>query len=112
MTVDDYDTQFVRLLRYAPHMIPDEQEKIRRFVLGLRLHLCQFVSMQMELYPSYMAAVDVARMAEMNEKGEDDDSKRKRRRGSEWRTSSYGGPFRASRPPRHLQHQPHRLLED
>lgn len=30
------DAMFIKLLDYDPHMIPDEEEKIRRFVEGLR----------------------------------------------------------------------------
>lgn len=60
---------------YASHMIPDEQEKIRRFIFGLRFRQCQFVSIQMDLYPSYVAAVDAARTAELNQKDENDEGK-------------------------------------
>lgn len=34
--VNEYDALFVSLSEYAPHMIPDEDEKIRRFVEDLR----------------------------------------------------------------------------
>lgn len=99
MSVDEYDTQFVHLSRYASHMIPNEEEKICRFVLGLCLRLRQFVSMQMELYPSYMATVDAERTTEMNEKDEDEELKRKRKCGNKGRSSGYSGPSGASKPP-------------
>lgn len=97
MTVKKYDTQFVRLSRYAPHMIPDEEEKIRRFVLGLHHRLRQFVSKQMELYPSYIVTVDMARTSEMNERDEDENFKRKRKRGIEGRPSGYRGTSGSSK---------------
>lgn len=58
MIVEEYDTKFNWLATYASYMLLDEREKIRRFVLGLRLSLRQFVKLQMETYSSFSAVVD------------------------------------------------------
>lgn len=36
MPIDEYNSKFVRLARYAPHIVPDERHRINRFILGLR----------------------------------------------------------------------------
>lgn len=36
MTVDEYDTKFIQLSWYAPYLVPEEREKTRRFIMGLR----------------------------------------------------------------------------
>lgn len=43
------------------------------------------------MYPSYIAVVDVARTVEMNERDEDEDFKRKRKRGNDGKPSGYIG---------------------
>lgn len=35
MTVAQYETKFTELLRYAPHMVADEEEKAKKFQRGL-----------------------------------------------------------------------------
>jgi hypothetical protein len=35
MSVEQYSAEFLKLLRYAPHFIPDEQTKAKRFLGGL-----------------------------------------------------------------------------
>jgi hypothetical protein len=35
MSVKQYSTEFLKLSRYAPHLIPDEQTKAKKFLDGL-----------------------------------------------------------------------------
>lgn len=77
-------------------MVPDEREKIQRFILGLRHPIQQFVAMQIETNPSYAATVDMAKLKKVNEKGDNDGHKRKRKRGQEGRFSSHVGPLGSS----------------
>lgn len=62
MSVDEYDNKFIRLSYYAPHLVPDEREKIQRFILGLRRPLYQLVGPKKETYPTYSTMADSARM--------------------------------------------------
>lgn len=72
MMVDECDAKFNWLLRYAPYMVHDEREKIRRFILGLQYPLYQLVGTQMETFPNYLAMVENARMMELGkQKGRD-----------------------------------------
>lgn len=43
VSYDEFHRVFIE--RFAPHMVPDKEEKICQFVLGLCLRLRQFVSM-------------------------------------------------------------------
>lgn len=97
-TVDEYDTKFIRLSQYSPHLIPDEGEKIKRFILGLRCPMCQLVGTQIETFLSYSAMVNNARMMEMGKK-DDNEFKRKPKRGYEGRSFYHGGTLRAFKPP-------------
>src|SRR4051812_304409 len=36
MTVSEYAAKFIQLSHYAPHLVPTEKEKARKFQLGLR----------------------------------------------------------------------------
>ncbi|MQM06250.1 hypothetical protein Taro_039071 [Colocasia esculenta] len=36
MTVLEYETRFVELSKYAPHIVADERRKAKKFVMGLR----------------------------------------------------------------------------
>ena len=36
-TVGQYESQFSRLIQYAPHFMDDEKRKIKKFVSGLKL---------------------------------------------------------------------------
>lgn len=65
MTIEEYDTEFNMLSKYVTHMLPDEREKIRRFVMGLCHSLRQFVKLHMETCPSYAAMVDLAKLTEI-----------------------------------------------
>lgn len=67
MIVEQYDTQFSQLARFASHILPDERERIKRFIMGLHPSLCQLMGTQMEMYPSYDAMMDTARFMEMVE---------------------------------------------
>lgn len=49
LSVEEHDTEFNRLCTYAPYMIPDEREKIKSFVFGLRRPIRQLVELQMEI---------------------------------------------------------------
>lgn len=91
LSVEEYDTEFNRLCTYAPYMIPDEREKIRRFVLGLCHPIRQLLKLQIEIYPSYSARVDSAKLTKMDERQDHEAQKRKRKRGQDRRPSSYGG---------------------
>lgn len=35
MIVYEYNAAFIRLARYAPHLVPNKRRRIRRFILGL-----------------------------------------------------------------------------
>lgn len=65
MTVEEYVTQFTRLARFAPHALPNERERIRRFIMGLRPSLRQLVGIQIATCPTYEVMIDVARLMEM-----------------------------------------------
>lgn len=43
MSVDEYDTKFIWLDCYTPHLVLNEREMIRQFILGLRHSLYQSV---------------------------------------------------------------------
>lgn len=79
-------------------MFLDEREKIRRFVLGLRHPIHQFVKLQMESYPSFTAVMDMAKLMEMDEKDDNDDKMRKRKHEQEGKPLSHGGTSRVSSP--------------
>lgn len=71
MSVDEYDSQFVKLPRFAPYMILDEKEKITRFIMGICDALYNSVASQMKPYPSYIVVVDEARIIELRNMGGD-----------------------------------------
>lgn len=67
LTVQEYDIKFNRLALFAPFVLLDERDKIRRFILGLRPSLCQLVGLQIETYPTFEAMVNTTIFAKMVE---------------------------------------------
>lgn len=78
-------------------MLPDEGERIRRFVEGLRDSLFSQVGSQMDIFPSNAVVVDIARRMEARNKNREDLNK-KRNRGRDGRSYSCGGNLGASMP--------------
>ncbi|KAM3363993.1 hypothetical protein P3S68_018847 [Capsicum galapagoense] len=39
MSMQEYYMEFIKLAKYAKHMIPNEKAKIRRFIIGLGDHI-------------------------------------------------------------------------
>ena len=58
MTVSEYDIQFTRLSRYAPHLVSMEKMKVKRFVNGLRDYL--FRSIHFIETTTYTQVLDAA----------------------------------------------------
>lgn len=80
----------MKLLDYAPHMMPDEGERIMSFVEGLRDSLFAQVGAQMETFPSYTVAIDIAHRMEARMKNREDQNN-KRKRGQDETSFSHGG---------------------
>ena len=58
MTISEYDIQFTRLSRYAPHLVSTEEMKVKRFVNGLRDYL--FRSIHFTETMTYTQVLDAA----------------------------------------------------
>ena len=86
MSVAEYDIQFTRLSRYAPHLIAPERLKVERFVNGLRDYL--FRSIQIIDATTYADVLDAALRLELRVK--ESQAKRESRK-----KSKSEGPSRA-----------------
>jgi hypothetical protein len=62
MSVEQYSAEFLKLLRYAPHLIPDEETKIERFRDGLSPRILERVICLK--VTDYANMVHIATMAE------------------------------------------------
>ena len=62
-----YDIKFTQLLRYASYLVPTKKIKIERFIDGLVRLLFRVVVLKMKFFPSYVVAVDCAKMLKMKE---------------------------------------------
>lgn len=65
MTVDEYDLKFTQLSRYAEHLLPTEEWRVKRFIRGLKSSM--YMVMVSQVFPSYSLAVDSARLIEARE---------------------------------------------
>jgi hypothetical protein len=65
MTVDEYDLKFTQLSRYALHLLPTEEWRVKRFIRGLKSSM--YMVMVSQVFPSYSSAVDKARLIEARE---------------------------------------------
>ena len=65
MTVDEYDLKFTQLSRYAEHLLPTKEWRVKRFIKGLKSSMYKVMVSQM--FPSYSSAVDSARLIEAQE---------------------------------------------
>uniref|UniRef100_A0A6N2MM29 Retrotransposon gag domain-containing protein n=1 Tax=Salix viminalis TaxID=40686 RepID=A0A6N2MM29_SALVM len=95
MTVDEYDMKFTQLSRYAKHVLPAEEWRVKRFIKGLKSFM--YIMMVSQVFSSYSSAVDYARLIEEQEL-EDmvaGQSKRPRGKGKSFRQKrSSAGPSR------------------
>lgn len=89
MSIDDYNSKFVRLARYVLHMAPGKKRWIRRFILGLRQPFFDVISPQVNVYPSYVVAVEAAQMVEYGQKTKGNNLK-KSGHDHEGRSSGFG----------------------
>ena len=56
-TVDEYATEFLRLSRFAPYMVAEEEDRANRFQQGLRLDIQKFlVTQQLGTYSEVLSA--------------------------------------------------------
>lgn len=78
-------------------MLPDEGERIKRFVEGLRDSLFAQVGAQIETFPSFVVAINTAQRMEARAKNREDHNK-KRKRGRDGRSFSQGRNSGASKP--------------
>ena len=93
MTVEQYETQFAKLSKYAPDMVNTEEKRMRRFLQGLRIEIQQFLATaQMNTY---------ADMVEYAQKIEDCDNKRKDLQNSQRARSGNFGSNRGGPPQGH-----------
>ena len=44
-SVDEYDAEFLRLSRFAPYMVGDEEKRANRFQQGLKMDIQYFLSL-------------------------------------------------------------------
>ena len=65
MTVDEYDMKFTQLSRYAKHVLPTEEWRVKRFIKGLKSSI--YIMTVSQVFSSYSSAVDCARMIEAQE---------------------------------------------
>uniref|UniRef100_A0A6N2MLC2 Retrotransposon gag domain-containing protein n=1 Tax=Salix viminalis TaxID=40686 RepID=A0A6N2MLC2_SALVM len=65
MTVDEYDMKFTQLSRYAKHVLPTEEWRVKRFIKGLKSSI--YIEMVSQVFSSYSSAVDYARLIEAQE---------------------------------------------
>ncbi|XP_034914505.1 uncharacterized protein [Populus alba] len=65
MTVDEYDLKFTQLSRYAEHLLPTEECRVKRFIRGLKSSM--YMVMVSQVFPSYTSVVDKARLIEARE---------------------------------------------
>lgn len=77
MSIDEYNSKFVQIAHYAPHMVPDEKRHIRAFILGLCQSFYQAISPQVNVYPSYAAMVEATRKVKYGHKTKGNNSKKK-----------------------------------
>lgn len=95
--MDEYDAMFIKLAKYAPHMVLTEEDIIQRFVEGLHDSLFSQVGAQIKAYSSYSVAIDTARRMEKRMKNREELNKRKR--GNDGKSQGRGGNPGASKPP-------------
>ena len=62
-TVDAYAAEFLRLSRFAPSMVKDEEDRANRFQQGLRLEIQKFLAPQQ--LDTYSQVLTAARRVEM-----------------------------------------------
>ena len=75
-TVDEYAAEFLRLSRFAPYMVANEENRASRFQQGLRLQIQMFLIPQQ--LKTYIQVLIVAREAERGlGKRHQDDMQRK-----------------------------------
>ena len=64
MSVAEYETKFIELARYAPHMVDTDYKKARKFEGGLNVAILDRISVFK--LPTYVGVLDRALMAESN----------------------------------------------
>ncbi|XP_055824467.1 uncharacterized protein LOC129892996 [Solanum dulcamara] len=95
LTVAEYETRFYQLSRHAMAVLPDETERIRRFVRGLNYTIRTAVFRPAREGASFQSIVGAAKEAELMEREEFGDPKRARASGQFSGTSSGGrGSYR------------------
>ena len=56
-SIDEYAAEFLRLSRFAPYMVADEEDRANRFQQGLRLDIQKFlVTQQLGTYSQVLSA--------------------------------------------------------
>jgi hypothetical protein len=64
MSVEEYSTEFMRLSRYAPHLVPDKESKVERFRDSLSPRILErFIFLKVVDY------TEMVHVATMTEKG-------------------------------------------
>ncbi|XP_055827405.1 uncharacterized protein LOC129895689 [Solanum dulcamara] len=90
LTVAEYETRFYQLSRHAVAVLPDETERIRRFVRGLNYTIRTAVFRPAREGASFQSIVGAAKEAELMEREEFGDPKRARASG-QFSGTSFGG---------------------
>ena len=63
--MDEYDLKFTQLSRYAKHLLPTKEWRVKRFIRGLKSSMYKVIVSQ--VFPSYSSAVDSARLKKARE---------------------------------------------
>ena len=96
-SVDEYAAEFLRLSRFAPYMVADEEKRASRFQQGLQMDI-QILLMPQQL-KTYSQVLTIAREVERGlEKGKSNMIRNQTMKGPFPQTGR-GGPFRTARIP-------------
>ncbi|KAM3265690.1 hypothetical protein P3L10_002684 [Capsicum annuum] len=90
MSVQEYYMEFIKLAKYAKHMIPNEKAKIRRFIIGLGDHIqdtTTATTVRVEYFTSVVGFIKILEEKKRKKRDESDQNKKT------WITSGFSGPI-------------------
>ena len=96
-SVDEYAAEFLRLSRFAPYMIADEEKRAARFQQGLQMDI-QVLLIPQQL-KTYSQVLTVAREVERGLEKKNLDQRRKQAMKRPFQQLGGGGPVRAAKAP-------------